>query len=277
MGENDGSFKTGTQGSWDMVDRVLEKNGPDRYNTPELELETEIGKMPPGGGHNTPSHDIVENEFLSMGLFNDRERGFVGGFIWRPITSKIFNQARDRASDVIRSRGGKPDDYLRRTNQTQEKDDTRWLVGFCAEIVLSEFLGVEVVNQPNHDYVWNGKRVDVKSNRVKGVPRSNYLFQINARQNWQECDEYHFTMVSYSLDRVFLIGHMAKQDFLNRATLRNPGETGDRGHVFKRETYTIPLDKIMRFSWGDAKDGIGSSLQVRSNVRPGHNFISPEK
>jgi|TARA_R100001463_G_scaffold48610_3_gene97890 hypothetical protein len=156
-----------------------------------------------------------------------------------PITDSMLIEARKKAADMGELKG------------SMMKGD-RNLIAFLGEIAAQKVIGGEFHNTYDYDIMMeSGKTVDVKTKKVRYVPKDYYdctIFGYNAKQ---DCDYLLFTQVLSDLGTVFVLGGYNKKRFLEDSTFVEAGSVvGTNNLTYKKDNYVmeikdlLPMDKF---------------------------------
>ena len=116
--------------------------------------------------------------------------------------------------------------------------------GFLGEIIASKALAAEHKNTYDYDLVTPlGHTVDVKTQRVSSIPRSQFHCNVNEHSIKQRCDYYAFVRVHSDLTTAWYLGKIGKQQFLDTATYREKG-SATTNFIFKFNCYYITIDQL---------------------------------
>ena len=116
--------------------------------------------------------------------------------------------------------------------------------GFLGEIIASKALAAEHKNTYDYDLVPPlGHTVDVKTQRVSSIPRSQFHCNVNEHSIKQKCDYYAFVRVHSDLTTAWYLGKIGKQQFLEKATYREKG-SATTNFIFKFNCYSITIDQL---------------------------------
>ena len=132
------------------------------------------------------------------------------------------------------------------------RDGKGTLVGFIGELVVSDYLGVELSNTYDYDLVYKKVKIDVKSKEVTTPPKPEYECSISAYNTKQNCDMYAFTRVDINRQTSWILGWMGKDEYFQKATFRRQGEvdpnSGRRKHTFPCDCYQIKIGDLRSLS-----------------------------
>ena len=116
--------------------------------------------------------------------------------------------------------------------------------GFLGEIIASKALAAEHKNTYDYDLITPlGHTVDVKTQRVSSIPRSQFHCNVNEHSIKQKCDYYAFVRVHSDLTIAWYLGKIGKQQFLDTATYREKG-SATTNFIFKFNCYSITIDQL---------------------------------
>lgn len=120
---------------------------------------------------------------------------------------------------------------------------------FVGEITLCNAIGGTRNNTYQHDILTRGgKRVEVKTMRCSGEPKSYYNCKVCMANTSQACDYYAFTRVSYDMSMCWLVGYLPREEFYKLAVPADVGEydtnNNVHGYFEKHACYNLPIDKL---------------------------------
>jgi len=116
--------------------------------------------------------------------------------------------------------------------------------GFLGEIIAAKALHAEHKNTYDYDLVTPlGLKVDVKTQRVSSIPRSQFHCNVNEHSIKQKCDYYAFVRVHSDLTTAWYLGKIGKQQFMKKATYREKG-SATTNFIFKFNCYSITIDQL---------------------------------
>lgn len=127
------------------------------------------------------------------------------------------------------------------------------LVGFVGELMVANFLEVDLQNTYDYDLIYHGVKFDVKTKEVGKAPGSNstpkpyYECSVSAYNTTQGCDVYVFTRVDLKKQVGWILGWMDKARYFERATFRRKGEL-DRSNnkTFDCDCYQMEIGKLFQ-------------------------------
>lgn len=138
------------------------------------------------------------------------------------------------------------------------------MTGFLGEVAFGKYVQeAEHVGEQcyTHDYVFNGKRVDVKSKTCTTKPRLHYIASVNSANKELKADLYFFTRVHKDLSRVWLLGWTSLHHVTKRKNFKRKGESDDSGFTYLCDGYHLPIKSLRR------PDSFESSRQYRKKGR----------
>jgi len=116
--------------------------------------------------------------------------------------------------------------------------------GFLGELIAAKALHAEHKNTYDYDLITPlGLKVDVKTQRVSSIPRSQFHCNVNEHSIKQKCDYYAFVRVHSDLTTAWYLGKIGKQQFLKQATYREKG-SATTNFIFKFNCYSITIDQL---------------------------------
>lgn len=124
------------------------------------------------------------------------------------------------------------------------------IYGALGEIVVHEYFKDKYKCDFNstfdYDLIIEGKKVDVKTRKAKGIPRGKC--GIPAFNPNQKCDYYFFTNVSYDYKTAYIMGYISKAAFFKLAQFKKKGDLDEDGiFVFKSDSYVIYYNQLTQF------------------------------
>lgn len=167
-------------------------------------------------------------------------------FVTIDVTDEIEEQARAIRADR---------DKLYGNIYIEAPSDLRW-VGEIGEIVFNqwaseassatlEWITDKAAGKP--DFVIGGRAIDVKTVKRKVAPRLNYTAQITARHAAEPVDDYFFTSYEFQRRRLWLLGGLDKETFLEGAKYYGPGDQVHANYTVRpgHEIYNIEIEKLV--------------------------------
>jgi hypothetical protein len=131
------------------------------------------------------------------------------------------------------------------------------LTGCIGETVVAKYLGTDITGNYDHDIVWNGLRMEVKSKLTSVYPKKEYECSVAAANPNQKCDLYVFTRVHVDMDTAYILGYITKEDFFRKADRLYKGMVcGSNGFVVRENCYNVTISDLMsfeHFKTGDPK------------------------
>lgn len=134
------------------------------------------------------------------------------------------------------------------------RDGEGTLVGFIGEILVSEYLGVNLQNTYDYDLVYRNVRIDVKSKEVgknpkaDPTPRPEYECSISAYNTKQQCHAYVFTRVDVGRQNAWILGWKGKNEYFEKYIFRHKGQidpnSGRRQHTFPCDCYQMTIGEL---------------------------------
>ena len=118
--------------------------------------------------------------------------------------------------------------------------------GAIGEIVIRDYLDYAHTPTPHYDlYTNEGTRIDVKTKRCTSAPKSFYECSIAAHGTKQECDEYIFVRVLNNLQRAWILGRIAKDEYFDKAVRHRRGEVDESNNfTFKADCYNLQISEL---------------------------------
>ena len=131
------------------------------------------------------------------------------------------------------------------------RNNAGMLVGFVGELIVANYLDVQLQNTYDYDLVYKGVKFDVKTKEVGKAPGSNstpkpyYECSVSAYNATQGCDVYAFTRVDMKNRVGWILGWMDAERYFKRATFRRKGEL-DRSNnkTFDCDCYQLEIGKL---------------------------------
>jgi hypothetical protein len=153
-----------------------------------------------------------------------------------PISDSMLIEARRKANEMGELKG------------SMMKGD-RNLTAFLGELAAQKIIGGKTDNTYDYDISMpSGKTVDVKTKKVKFVPKDYYdctIFGDKASIN-QACDYLLFTQVLTDLSVVYVLGGYNKKKFLTDATFKKKGSVvGTNKLTYKRDNYVMQIKDLL--------------------------------
>jgi len=90
--------------------------------------------------------------------------------------------------------------------------------GALGELAVRTYLGLENKLESTYDYdfIYNGKKVEVKTMGTNFIPNNTYLCAINKNSSFQQCDIYVFCFLNNKTKKVYIAGWIEKDLFYNK-------------------------------------------------------------
>lgn len=134
-------------------------------------------------------------------------------------------------------------------NKNSVMDGNRNLYAFLGEVVVGDFLserGWSVKNCKDFDLLDpDGCRWDLKTKMTTVKPKSNYRCTVHSYY-LQKCDGYIFCRCLKNLSKVFLLGKIRKQDFMEKGELLKVGDV-ENGMVIDRDVWSLRISELNTF------------------------------
>ena len=87
--------------------------------------------------------------------------------------------------------------------------------GFLGEIIAAKALAAEHKNTYDYDLITPlGHTVDVKTQRVSSIPRSQFHCNVNEHSIKQKCDYFAFVRIHSDLETAWYLGKIKKEDLV---------------------------------------------------------------
>lgn len=127
------------------------------------------------------------------------------------------------------------------------------IIGFLGEEMVKKYSKLFIADESyDHDFLINGKGVDVKTKRqtVSYDPKENYEASVAMTSMHQDTDYYIFCRVfkdeSGNFPYGWIIGAISKKDFVKRSTAMTKGQLDkSNGYFVKENCYNITYDKLL--------------------------------
>lgn len=171
------------------------------------------------------------------------------GFIALTITDFM----EEKAKEIRRIR----DDKYGNIYQEEESDE-RW-VGDLGEICINKWIKSFNLT-PKEDFSWilenvSGKpdfiigeiSIDIKTVKRKVPPKPDYTAQITARHSNEKCNYYFFCCYEISKKKMWLLGGIQKNKFLEKAKYYSGGEWVHSNYQIREghEIYNIEINELL--------------------------------
>lgn len=120
------------------------------------------------------------------------------------------------------------------------------VAGALGEIVVRDHLNYIHASTPHYDlYTSAGVRIDVKTKHCKTVPHPSYECSIAAHGTKQDCDEYIFVRALVSLQKLWILGRISKDEYYKKAVRHKKGEVDEsNGFTFKADCYNLAIEDL---------------------------------
>ena len=125
------------------------------------------------------------------------------------------------------------------------------IAGFIGEIVIRDYLGAKQDNTYQHDLIFHGLSLDVKTKRCSNAPRPDYDASI--KNPGQSCDLYVFCRVLYNLEKCYCMGYITRRQYLKQADRKLKGDYDESNDFeFKASCYNLayselkPIERLKR-------------------------------
>jgi len=124
------------------------------------------------------------------------------------------------------------------------------MTGFLGEVAFGKYIesSKHVGEQCyTHDYLYNNKKVDVKSKTCTTKPKLHYLASVNSQGKKElQADLYFFTRVHKDLSKVWLLGWATRHHVTKKKNFKHKGETDDDGFTYLCDGYHLPIKALRR-------------------------------
>lgn len=124
---------------------------------------------------------------------------------------------------------------------------TEQYVGLLGEVIIKKHLGIDYKLQSNFDggfdFIYKGKRIDVKTMGRKVYPKPYYVNNFIAYQKHFNCDAYIFCSLNKINYDLTVCGWVTKEQLLKRADIFEEGTVRERtdGSTFKLKAPTYEI------------------------------------
>ena len=122
------------------------------------------------------------------------------------------------------------------------------VAGALGEIIVRDYLNYRQANTAHYDlYTDQGIRIDVKTKHCKSIPHPSYDCSIAAHGTKQDCDEYIFVRTLVSLQKMWILGRIPKDEYYKKAVRHKKGEVDEsNGFTFKADCYNLPISELWK-------------------------------
>jgi hypothetical protein len=130
------------------------------------------------------------------------------------------------------------------------------IAGYIGEECISAYLGCDNISTKsgndkyNHDLVYNGLCVEVKTKRRTVDPKPFYDVSIAITSTHQKPDIYAFTSITVNKNKsgfsnVWLCGFMPYEEYFEKARFYKKGERdSNNGFIVKRDMYNLMIKEL---------------------------------
>ncbi len=115
------------------------------------------------------------------------------------------------------------------------------LVGCLGEVLVADYLGVEVNSTRDYDLIYKGQKIDVKSKDRTVPPEEHFNCTVADFNTTQKCDYYFFVSILKNMSKGWLVGYLSKEDFYKKAKFGAKGESDGGGFEFRADCYNVPI------------------------------------
>ncbi|WP_084495536.1 MULTISPECIES: hypothetical protein [Nocardia] len=137
---------------------------------------------------------------------------------------------------------------------SERASDLRW-VGEVGELcfygwaIRNTTLPIEWIQEGvagNADFLIGNTPIGMKTVKRKGPPRMGYTAQITAKHAEEPVEHYFFASYEFPLQRLFLLGGIAKDEFLLHAKYHPAGDRVHENYTVREghEIYNIEIGKL---------------------------------
>lgn len=117
------------------------------------------------------------------------------------------------------------------------------LVGFIGEIIVSEYLGVDLNNTYDYDLVYMNVKCDVKTKECTSPPKINYDCSIASYNTKQKCDAYIFVRVCGY--KAWILGWLSKKEYFEKSIFLRKGQKDPSNNfTVKANCYNVKIEKL---------------------------------
>jgi len=126
---------------------------------------------------------------------------------------------------------------------------SRTLLGYVGEEVCADWLGVEIGDFYDFDFVHRGVRFDVKTISCTSKPRPHYLATVNScedgKQHRQDTDNYLFLRILRKERLVWIVGFISADLFFKIGRFVRKGERLFEGQpALKADATVLEISKL---------------------------------
>lgn len=118
--------------------------------------------------------------------------------------------------------------------------------GFLGELVVANYLGVELCHTYDYDLIYDDKKVDVKTKQCTSPPKPHYECSIANYNHTQRCDEYIFVRIEKNhFETAWILGKMPRAEYISKAVFIKKGTVDpSNGFIVREDCYNLPISKL---------------------------------
>lgn len=123
--------------------------------------------------------------------------------------------------------------------------------GMIGEIIVAEYLRVNLRNTFDYDLIKKTKKIDVKTKVCSSAPKPEYEATISAANSKQKCDYYLFTRVSDDMKTCWILGIISKRSFFKKARFCKEGEIDPKSKQkwrFRADCFNVEIGELTSIS-----------------------------
>lgn len=125
-------------------------------------------------------------------------------------------------------------------------------IGILGEVLYEKlFEGAVRINNFNYDFLYRGRKIDVKTKECKFKPKPHYSATVEAYTRYQQkCEAYVFFRIRRDHKVAWLLGSKNKSTFFKHAKFYKKGDTAPgNGLIYKEDHYGIPISWLDGFKF----------------------------
>lgn len=135
--------------------------------------------------------------------------------VYKPCTKDIYEAALDLVDTL-------PEKMLNDFSDDQE--DSR-ISGYCGQLGFKEiFPEADMVDMYKYDFIFKGKKVEVKTNNNTYEPKPWYLGDVPEHSYKNEYPDIWCFMACVNFRRLYIMGYMTAQEFKDKSEIRKAGD-----------------------------------------------------
>jgi hypothetical protein len=125
--------------------------------------------------------------------------------------------------------------------------------GFVGEAAVKFLLGIPLEidqNTYDHDIVWHGLSIDVKTKKTSVIPEPHHECSVAAYNTRQRCTHYVFTRVYYPAgllmpQTTYIMGWTEKEEYFRRARFLRRGQLdGSNGFAVREDCWNLAYSDL---------------------------------